>query len=253
MHVLAKPRRGFTLIELLVVIAIIAILAAILFPVFARAREQARKASCLSNLRQIGTGLLMYAQDYDETVPPPRIGTEGTLSHFGWADLVYPYVKNVKVFDCPSEGTLRMTMNTSIVPNRFFITLGGSGATANNDAVTNQPLTNIDYNYGVNGFSTAGYEGPFHSTYRRLPSIPAPADVIGIADARRNSPYLISDSAGSALWDVLEAQVDGRRHAGNSTRNDSNALNVMFMDGHSKFMTVRATMRPDLWTVRTDD
>src|SRR5438128_6726307 len=85
---------GFTLIELLVVIAIIAILAAILFPVFARAREQARKASCLSNLRQIGTGILMYAQDFDDVLPPPRIGTEFTLSHFGWADLVFPYVKN---------------------------------------------------------------------------------------------------------------------------------------------------------------
>jgi prepilin-type N-terminal cleavage/methylation domain-containing protein len=244
---------GFTLIELLVVIAIIAILAAILFPVFARAREQARKASCLSNLRQIGTGILMYAQDYDETLPPPRVGTEGTLTHFGWADLVFPYVKNVKVFDCPSEPTFRMTMNTKVVPNRFFITLGGSGSTANNDAVTGEPLTDRDYNYGVNGFSTVNFEGPFLSTYRRLPSIPAPAEVIGIADSRRGSPYLISDSAGAFLWDVLEAQVNGRRHAGTSSANDINSLNLMFMDGHSKFMTVRATMRPNLWTVRTDD
>src|SRR6266536_4639298 len=67
---IAPPRRsGFTLIELLVVIAIIAILAALLFPVFARAREQARKTTCLSNLKQIGAGMLMYAQDYDETLP----------------------------------------------------------------------------------------------------------------------------------------------------------------------------------------
>ncbi|MDH7571512.1 MAG: prepilin-type N-terminal cleavage/methylation domain-containing protein, partial [Armatimonadota bacterium] len=63
-------KRGFTLIELLVVIAIIAILAAILFPVFARARENARKSTCLNNMKQVGAGLLMYAQDYDEVLPP---------------------------------------------------------------------------------------------------------------------------------------------------------------------------------------
>src|SRR3954449_5967067 len=72
MAAVQKPRKlGFTLIELLVVIAIIAIMAAILFPVFAQAREQARKASCQSNLKQLGLGLAMYTQDYDETYPPP--------------------------------------------------------------------------------------------------------------------------------------------------------------------------------------
>ena len=73
------PRRGFTLIELLVVIAIIAILAAILFPVFARAREQARRSVCLSNMKQIGLGLGMYMQDYDQTFPPggPKAWTAG--------------------------------------------------------------------------------------------------------------------------------------------------------------------------------
>jgi prepilin-type N-terminal cleavage/methylation domain-containing protein/prepilin-type processing-associated H-X9-DG protein len=119
-----KNRRAFTLIELLVVIAIIAILAAILFPVFAQAREKARQASCLSNQKQIGTAALMYIQDYDEvwpltyinfmgagsalyiwTVPlksdtPGDIELEKTL----WATALQPYIKNSGVFPCPSSG-----------------------------------------------------------------------------------------------------------------------------------------------------
>ena len=94
-------RRGFTLIELLVVIAIIAILAAILFPVFAKAREKARQSSCNSNLRQLGTGLIMYAQDYDECTP---IGFSGLGWWTGtWKERLYPYVKNYQLYDCPSR------------------------------------------------------------------------------------------------------------------------------------------------------
>ncbi len=97
-------RKGFTLIELLVVIAIIAILAAILFPVFARAREKARQASCSSNLKQIGTAFLMYAQDYDEVLCDAITGRD----HGNWAIMaawtraLMPYVKNRQLFKCPS-------------------------------------------------------------------------------------------------------------------------------------------------------
>jgi prepilin-type N-terminal cleavage/methylation domain-containing protein/prepilin-type processing-associated H-X9-DG protein len=125
-----KKRSGFTLIELLVVIAIIAILASILFPVFARARENARRSSCLSNVKQIGLGFMQYTQDYDEKFPPAfgytdaamtvaRVdGTPGTPSQkfgldFGgagvitngvtWMDMIFPYVKSVQIFVCPSE------------------------------------------------------------------------------------------------------------------------------------------------------
>ncbi len=108
-------RRGFTLIELLVVIAIIAILAAILFPVFARAREKARQASCSSNVKQLTLGLLMYCQDYDEKLPhcrypdstyspSPFTGTNTTLS---WAQVTLPYVKNRQIFVCPSDERAR--------------------------------------------------------------------------------------------------------------------------------------------------
>src|SRR4051794_12671042 len=95
-------RRGaFTLIELLVVIAIIAVLAAILFPVFAQAREKARQVSCLSNVKQLGLAFSMYSQDYDEKNP------NGVNWFFpggnGWAGQTYPYVKNTKIFLCPSD------------------------------------------------------------------------------------------------------------------------------------------------------
>lgn len=111
-----SKKRGFTLIELLVVIAIIAILAAILFPVFARAREAARKSSCSSNMKQIVTGMLMYAQDYDEKFPAGKDncshgpfdswmqnGTDDFhMQAFFWSVMVQPYIKNVQVFKCPS-------------------------------------------------------------------------------------------------------------------------------------------------------
>ncbi len=117
-------RRGFTLIELLVVIAIIAILAAILFPVFARAREKARQTSCLSNIKEISLALLMYSQDYDERYPQCGwAGTEtvtwpdGTVAtgRNTWFLRIYPYVKNVQVFNCPSASVDWLGQNTSAI------------------------------------------------------------------------------------------------------------------------------------------
>jgi len=143
-------KQAFTLIELLVVIAIIAILAAILFPVFARARENARRASCLSNLKQIGLGMMMYVQDYDEkfpmaiwatniasgtgyvsqtdsSMPGAKFqtynnagGTPAPGNYVTWMDMIYPYVKSVQVFACPS-GTV------TDVPGYGYNTLIGNG------------------------------------------------------------------------------------------------------------------------------
>src|SRR2546423_13337957 len=113
------PNAAFTLIELLVVIAIIAILAAILFPVFARAREAARTSSCLSNTKQMALAIMQYIQDYDERFPTPLYNLSsvdpqygrhpdnpwGPWSRFrvGWNHTIFPYVKNVQVFLCPSS------------------------------------------------------------------------------------------------------------------------------------------------------
>lgn len=93
---------GFTLIELLVVIAIIAILAAILFPVFARARENARRSSCLGNTKQIGLGLMQYTQDYDERMPFMQTNPAGGGY---WMDTMQPYIKSYQVLKCPSDTT----------------------------------------------------------------------------------------------------------------------------------------------------
>jgi prepilin-type N-terminal cleavage/methylation domain-containing protein/prepilin-type processing-associated H-X9-DG protein len=91
--------KAFTLIELLVVIAIIALLAAILFPVFARARENGRRASCQSNLKQIGLGFTQYVQDYDEIMPGAVAGSDR------WMDVLQPYVKSYQIFRCPSDSS----------------------------------------------------------------------------------------------------------------------------------------------------
>jgi prepilin-type N-terminal cleavage/methylation domain-containing protein/prepilin-type processing-associated H-X9-DG protein len=101
-------RNGFTLIELLVVIAIIAILASILFPVFARARENARRSSCLSNTKQLGLGVLQYAQDYDEKLPA-SYNVSGDASRNWWGINIQPYVKSSQLFFCPSDSVHALT------------------------------------------------------------------------------------------------------------------------------------------------
>ena len=114
-HAITNERRAFTLIELLVVIAIIAILAAILFPVFAQAREKARQASCASNMKQLGLAFLQYGQDYDETLPcsvaMQTVG--GACSGVGWAGNIYSYVKSRGVYACPNDDS---TPNINPVP-----------------------------------------------------------------------------------------------------------------------------------------
>ena len=148
-----ERRRGFTLIELLVVIAIIAILAAILFPVFARAREKARQTSCLSNIKQLGLGFIMYSQDYDEMHPTmywiPVDGYDDGVSRDGITtySALMPYIMNAQVFQCPSINpvtTYTFTNGVTQVSDyafSCFVVLGG-GAT--NVPLRDQAFTGFD-------------------------------------------------------------------------------------------------------------
>lgn len=112
-----QPRSGFTLIELLVVIAIIAILAAILFPVFAKARENARRASCQSNEKQILLGVVQYTQDNDEIYP---IGhNNGYGKDVAWTQILQPYIRSTQVFQCPSDATKNIQWGTTPPPAGF--------------------------------------------------------------------------------------------------------------------------------------
>jgi prepilin-type N-terminal cleavage/methylation domain-containing protein/prepilin-type processing-associated H-X9-DG protein len=132
-----KPgsRKGFTLIELLVVIAIIAILASILFPVFARARENARRSSCSSNLKQIGLAAMQYLQDYDERFPLYRTGPYGGAQRpYGWADgCVQPYLKSLQILQCPSEsaGPQTSPVTAGYTDYGYNIFAGGINSTGN--------------------------------------------------------------------------------------------------------------------------
>lgn len=114
---------GFTLIELLVVIAIIAILAAILFPVFAKVREKARQTSCLSNEKQIGLAFSQYEEDYDETTPPDSWNNPN-----GWAGAIYSYVKSTGVFKCPDDNTQPVTVGgVTAVPVSYAMNINLNG------------------------------------------------------------------------------------------------------------------------------
>ncbi len=154
-----KRKKGFTLIELLVVIAIIAILAAILFPVFAQARENARRTGCLSNQKQIGMGLVQYIQDYDEKLPLYRYFTNTTPSIIGWAQVIYPYIKSTQAFVCPnavkistvpSFGAQDITYYNPLTYtsgsygyNYYYLTMGGSDTVAKSLAALQNPAQTI--------------------------------------------------------------------------------------------------------------
>lgn len=137
-------QRGFTLIELLVVIAIIAILAAILFPVFAKAREKAREISCASNLRQLGLGVMQYIQDNDELFPintnSNAGATQATGASYMWA--IYPYVKSFGVYRCPDDSS---QYGSSYVVNN---NVGGPLAALTSPAVTTMMLEGCRYGLG---------------------------------------------------------------------------------------------------------
>jgi len=230
-------RHGFTLIELLVVIAIIAILAAILFPVFARAREKARQASCQSNLKQIALGALMYTSDYDEVFIPQN--TSPSVGRIWWMGLIQPYLKNLDLMECPSNlsgwrgeatwagggrGIYAPCRNAADSYVRFW---GGYGMNCYSYANNLEPAANRCPGTGDRGDL---------GNYTKMAAITMPAETIFAGD----SPCVVFGpipcwGAGQAFDpgddDSYSERPNGRHNGGN---------NIAFCDGHVKFMSLTA-------------
>ncbi len=204
-------KRGFTLIELLVVIAIIAILAAILFPVFAQAREMARKTSCLSNLKQTGLSLLMYAQDYDEQFVPWADPTyqngilpAGQTFAQAWDILIQPYTKNGLITGCPSD----VTPGTNVFPK------GGGNAIRS---------------YSMPGNIGGGWCP--NTPARRMAAVPRPAQTLYLTERSACQAQAASwgdDPRPNWNWcavNDLESEMAWRH---------SRQSNFLYVDGHAK-------------------
>ena len=193
-------RKGFTLIELLVVIAIIAILAAILFPVFSRAREQARKANCQSNLKQIANAFLMYAQDWDECLP-----TGSRVNNIWWYQLIQPYLKNSQILKCPSASAGILQPDGSTQP---------AG----------------DVNYGIASCMLCPHwcDPPRGLSLAKLQN---PADLVMVAD----SLTTFACSWFIAYPNACAAQCMEDRRVAKYTRH-SEGDNIAFCDGHVKWL-----------------
>ena len=215
-------RRGFTLIELLVVIAIIAILAAILFPVFARARENARRASCSSNLKQIGLGLIQYSQDYDEQLPPAWIGNNGVFpGNARWMDVMQPYVKSIQLFNCPSSSQpVYNPASSNTQP-------GGYSMNATYyDASVGSPPTPI-------------FDVPAESS-KNLASIPAPSTTIWVADGGGYNNDFQTAWANIGSQNVPGVGLGGFTYLQDIPDRHLNTSNVLFCDGHVKALKMGA-------------
>lgn len=217
--------KGFTLIELLVVIAIIVILAAILFPVFAQARAKARQTICLSNMRQMGLGVMMYAQDYDEAFPLDSHTGGGGNANWVWIKTLQPYVKTSLLYRCPSDPSANWERP-----------LSGQVTTRKTSYGTNfwmLPRLGVDeLTMNCSGFNTVG-------------SIRAPARTIYIAELRTNAAggadhyhpaaWRYPNSCGTYIEPTDELAMDW--HSGGT--------NYTFVDGHAKWFRFEQTWSSD--------
>jgi prepilin-type N-terminal cleavage/methylation domain-containing protein/prepilin-type processing-associated H-X9-DG protein len=208
-------RKGFTLIELLVVIAIIAILAAILFPVFARAREKAKQTSCLSNGKQMGLAVMMYAEDYDQRMPASLL-TDGHLNCRFWYQLIYPYTKNDQIFLCPSQsGVYTIRAPDYDTTGRTF-------------------PTNYGANHGILHVTSWASVSRYGHSEATLPIslIQYPAETLVIADS--DWTRSTADYSSANCWRIFipfhPSFFIPARH--------NNGANLVFADGHAKWWTI---------------
>ena len=221
---------GFTLIELLVVIAIIAILAAILFPVFARARENARRASCMSNLKQIGLGIMQYTQDYDEHMPSGFLSgayypyPNGTKYYTdSWRAAIYPYVKSVQVFNCPSA-------DSSLLWDGHYMITTASYAYNYRKPGPSSMCTSLGVDCGVDlGLNdTAGAS---------LAAIESASTTIAVTDGSSATTIFYRDNL-PTYDQLLERGVCSRTYylAWCLRARHLDTINTLFVDGHVKAM-----------------
>ncbi len=221
-----KRAYGFTLIELLVVIAIIAILAAILFPVFARAREKARQTSCLSNVKQLGLADLMYAQDYDERFVRYYQYMPYPTALYWWGDLLQPYVSNRQILECPSSAWSYTYGRPLGLPNPLVCSYALPGISVSDAGVSCTMLPS-----------------------NKMALVQDPAGTIMICESTTSEIY----TGGSLSFTIAGpngvtdlATGSYRRVA--KTHNDG--FNVCFADGHAKWLK---NSTPGMWTSTSGD
>jgi prepilin-type N-terminal cleavage/methylation domain-containing protein/prepilin-type processing-associated H-X9-DG protein len=238
--------KGFTLIELLVVVAILALLAAILFPVFSRARENARRTNCISNMKQIGLGVLQYTQDYDEYYPAANfyVGADHLAGYLPntWRHAVYPYVKSKQIYACPSSGTKAENLWQ---PNFN----DGAGT------IEKYPVSYTGNRWAMGDLSTCDGASPLG--VRKLSTLHSPATTVFVIDGRISRPsvcgawfFSTSYNIGNSTVRILHTPLPA------SYANSDNGLfeshlgtvNIMFADGHVKAQKLASTFTPkNLW------
>ncbi|HEY3333322.1 MAG TPA: DUF1559 domain-containing protein [Capsulimonadaceae bacterium] len=224
-------RQGFTLIELLVVIAIIAILAAILFPVFAKARDKARQTTCSSNMKQMGLALMQYVGDYDECFPAQRMGTASNAPT--WRQIIHPYIKSTEVQTCPSNTSNQYVV--SLATGAYPATTISYAASSNQQGLSTvspfrtwSPFTDPGYTPGVISVST----------------IVAPSELIGVVESVASRiGFDLADAGYNAGNAGCAVPAGGNPSPPNSClfSNHSTMANYLFCDGHVKALVPSKT------------